>query len=336
MDDMLFPALKVAHPGYAGRFPPFCPCDEDCDLQALGLLSAPSRVDVVAYGEAHGARVWNFQFASGVACDCPENRTVTGRLFEIDQGAPWIVIVPGYATGAFLSSYGPFERAHGRAVLRRGLNVALIDLPFHMGRRRSDAFSGEPFFTPDLRRSVHALAQSTADTLALCHWLSAHGPVGLWGTSLGGCVAGLTGAVEGDLGALVLMEPLDNAGEVLACLPAAWELRDALSGAGLTPEGMARAFRSVAPSSYAPAVEFDRILFITPAYDRIIPAAMQDRLWRAWGEPERLVLSHGHVTAVGSAAAIDQAVTFLASRLHTQPTAAREEGEEGQNVEAVK
>lgn len=315
LDELLFPLLKVVNPGHRHRLAPYRPATEACDLRALRELPPPAQVEVRANGTAGGARAYGFRFESGVPCEDPENRMVTGRLLEVDERAPWVVIVPGYATGAFRSGYGPFERTHAQAVLRRGINAALIDLPYHVGRRRPGTFSGEPFFSADLNRTAQALMQAAADTQALVRWLSTRAPVGLWGTSLGGCVGGLTAVICDRLEAVVLMEPLDNAGDVLGHGRFARDVRQTLAEAGVSPQEITRSLASVAPSRYQPAVAKERLLFLIPAYDRIIPVSLQERFWRSWGEPKRVVLRHGHVTAVSNRGAAQAAVAFLANWL---------------------
>ncbi len=313
----MLPALKAISPGYRRRMPRYRPCDA-CEIDSLSGVRAPEQVDLVLRKPWRGCQVQEFRFQSPVDCCPPGDETVTGLLITTDPKAPWTLIVPGYSTGA-LPPYGYtfYQELQGRSLIDRSINVALIDLPFHLARRRPGHLSGEGFFSPDLAQTKLAVRQAAADAIAAVRWLEqVHGrPVGLWGTSLGGCISGLVTTQVDTLGAVVLMEPLDNPGDPLAVLPGSADIRAEVARAGISPEEIPRGLRDVAPSSYQPKVAKERILFVTPLWDRVVPTQLQEAFWQAWGRPERLVAEAGHIFLAKDMAMAARAADFIAARI---------------------
>jgi pimeloyl-ACP methyl ester carboxylesterase len=317
MDDAMLPLLKLLSPGYRRRLPSYREASA-CEIAPLGALAAPEAVSIMGETDWRGFRMYRYQFESPVQCQCDHNRSVSGRLIETESNAPWLVVVPGYSTGAIWPhNYSFFQDVQGLAALQRGLNVALIDLPFHLSRKPPGRLSGEGFFSPDLEETQQAFRQAAADTIALVRWLQERSgrPVGLWGTSLGGCVAGLAATQLADLSAVVLMEPLDNPGDVLASLAGTREIREELARSGLLPEQIPERLQSVAPSSYPSAVPPERLLFITPQWDRVVPTRFQEAFWTAWGKPDRILVPATHTTTAANRTVCAAAAEFLAGHM---------------------
>lgn len=313
LDDAMFPLLKVVYRGYRRRLAAYRPIGA-CDPGSLQSVAPAQAITLSERPAWRGYAVHEFSFPSQVTCGCEPNRTVTGRLLTADAGAPWTLVIPGFATGALPPyDYSLFQRLQGRLLLERAVNVALLDLPFHRGRKQPGCGSGEGFFTPDLQQTTEAFVQAAGDSIALLRWLQERSgaPAGVWGTSLGGGVAGLVGAHMPELGGLALMEPLDNPGDTLAVLPGSWEIRAALRQHGVEPSHLPELMRPLAPSTYPPALPKERILFATPLWDRVIPARFQEAFWQAWGRPERIVMEAGHVTMAPNRALNARIADFL-------------------------
>jgi pimeloyl-ACP methyl ester carboxylesterase len=320
LDDAILPLLKVLSPGYSSRLARFRPA-EPIEISSLGAIVAPQGVQLTETAPWRGYRVQTFQFTSPVACERQENRAAHGRLISGSPYAPWAVIVPGYATGALPPyGYSLFQTVQGRSLLERGLNVALLDLPYHLKRKPQGYLSGEGFFSPDLKETQSVVRQAAADLIGLVRWLEDRSgrPVALWGTSLGGCVAGLAATQLPELGALGLMEPLDNPGDVMAVLSSTREIREELARHGLPPTELPEALQAVAPSSYPPALPRERILFVTPQWDQIVPTRFQEAFWEAWGRPERIRAEGSHVTVASSRYYTRQVADFLEGWLYRQ------------------
>lgn len=290
-----------------------------CDLGRLGSIPAPAAVTTEPLPPWQGWTGAAFRFPSPLQGPDAECATVAGITLQAAPGAPWVVVVPGYATGVFPPhDFGFFKDLQARALLEAGLNVALVEPPLHMSRRRSGYPSGAGLFGPDLRRTQLAFCQGAGDIIAIVRWLRQGGrvPVAVWGTSMGGGMAALAATGLPELGALALLEPVDNPGEVMLATPGSRELLRRLAGPeGPDPEQLPEALRSVAPSQYQPALPRERILFVWPRRDRIVPPAFQEALWAAWGRPERWLLDDGHVTAVLNQEAARRVARWLAGHL---------------------
>lgn len=296
----MLPLLKWLSPGYHRRLPAFRPAGP-CELGTLRQVAAPREVSIRPERPWRGRRVESFAFPSPVGCPCESNGTVHGRLIITDSAGPWTLIVPGYATGATPPyDYTFFQSLQGHALLERSINVALIDLPFHLRRKQAGCISGQGFFSPDLEATQSAFRQAAADSIAVVRWLQERSGqrVALWGTSLGGCVAGLVATQLPDISALALMEPLDNPGHTLQVLDGSREIREVLLREGVDPDLLPELLCRVSPSAYQPALPRERMLFVTPLWDRVVPTRFQEAFWDAWGRPERIVREASHTTMV--------------------------------------
>ncbi|MDF2629166.1 MAG: PGAP1-like family protein [Symbiobacteriaceae bacterium] len=317
MDDYVFDLIKLVYRGYRDRIPAYRP-PGDCEPPPLEQIEPPAAVDLTPAPGWKGFDVQDLRFPSPLECGCDENRHTHGRLLTTAPGAPWALIVPGYSTGALPpGGYGIFQDTQALALLRRGINVALVTLPYHMQRRRPGCGSGEGFFSPDLADMVTTFRQAAADCIALFRWLQAQSdlPVGVWGTSLGGNVAGMMAAHVDEIAALVLMEPLDNPGDALRLHRGSREIRQALENAGVSPEVLTEALAAVAPSNYQPKVPLERIIFISPLWDGVIPYRFQNAFWEAWGRPERISTAAGHLTMPLDSSINARVADFMAARL---------------------
>jgi dienelactone hydrolase len=316
----MFPIFKLLAPGYGRRMARFRKPGE-LDLLALWTVGAPREVHLGPEAPWAGCRAEAVSFPSPFQTRCAENNRVWGRLLTRQRGAPWVVIVPGLGAGALRrSSYDVFQSIHGRTALSAGLNVALIDLPYHKQRRRPGCTSGEGFFSPDLDETAGVFRQAAADVIALIRYLQQErgAKVGLWGTSLGGAVAGLVSAFMPSLAASVLMEPLDNPGHPLLYLRSTQDIVAHVKAAGFSPEEIPQLLQGVAPSSYRPALDRERILFITTLWDRIVKQEHQEHFWKAWGCPPRVTWEGGHVTSAYNQRLVGEAVSFLTGKLLTE------------------
>jgi len=93
---------------------------------------------------------------------------------------------------------------------RRGLDVALVTLPFHGDRTPPDArFSGEYFAVPDVSRLAGAVRRAIYEIDRVTLWLRerTQAPVGLLGMSLGGYLTSLMAGLYGDLDFVIPIVP---------------------------------------------------------------------------------------------------------------------------------
>lgn len=147
-------------------------------------------------------------------------------------------------------------------------------------------------------------------------------PVGLFGISTGGILAGTLLGLEPELQAGVLVLA---GGDLPAILEHSSEGRirrwrrhrrkvQGLSAAELQGE-MREVLRSD-PARMGPYIDTRKVLMIDGRFDSVIPSAQQDILWEALGRPARLRYPLGHYTAVLAIWDIlPAAEEFLAARL---------------------
>lgn len=203
-------------------------------------------------------------------------------------------------------------RRWARALARRGIEVWMPRLPFHMERTPDGTWSGERFLSSDLVASIEALRQAVAETRALIAWLREQGApaVGIWGMSLGGWVAGLVATLEPDLGGVALWAPLASPSDVLWESRVARDLREGVLAGGLEPDDEVLRVERLAPGRSPLAVPRERLLLVGGIHDRIIHADSMARLARAWNADVHWT-PHGHISLMAAPRPARITVDFL-------------------------
>ena len=125
------------------------------------------------------------------------NRTAYARLYVGPRPRPVAIVIHGYMAGqwAIEERAWPIEWLH-----RRGLDVAVVVLPFHGVRARAEGGTS-PFPGPDPRFTNEGFRQAVADVRVLIALLRERGApsVGLMGMSLGGFTTTLMATLDDDL-----------------------------------------------------------------------------------------------------------------------------------------
>lgn len=234
------------------------------------------------------------------------NRRATARLFGVPgAGRPAVIVIHGYLGGqvVFEERFWPL-----RALLRRGLDVALAVLPGHGVRR--DSPRERPFFPgSDPRLTVEGFRQSIVDLRALMAILAARGAprVGVMGMSLGGYTAALLATLEPSLAFAIPVVPLASIADFA---------RDGNRLVGLADEQIAQhraleaAHAVVSPLARPPAIASDRIAIVAGEADRITPLAHADKLAAHLGA-HRLVFPGAHLVQAGRAPVLARALDLV-------------------------
>lgn len=185
---------------------------------------------------------------------------------------------------------------------RRGLDVALLTLPYHGVRTPGEArFSGEHFATPDVTRMSEAVREAIWEIRLLTRWLRQESgrPVGLLGLSLGGYLTALAAALQSDLDFAIPMVPPVCIGDL------AWgffeQTRHAREGgaAALSRDELRRSFRVHSPLAHPLRTPRERVLIVAGRGDRIVPPSHPAALWTHWGEPAIHWFSGSHLAPFG-------------------------------------
>jgi hypothetical protein len=198
------------------------------------------------------------------------------------------------------------------AWFQRGLDVALLTLPFHGARSGPGTrISGQRFADPNAARMHEAVRRAIYEIHAVRGWLrrETERPVGLLGLSLGGYLSALTAALVDDLDFVIPMVPPVCIGDL------AWRFfsrsRRAGDAAAYTHDELRATYRLHSPLSYPLRVPRQRVLIIAGRGDRIVPPEHPHALWRHWGEPAIHWFSGSHLAPFGRAGIVAAGTAHL-------------------------
>jgi pimeloyl-ACP methyl ester carboxylesterase len=270
--------------------------DYFCDF-----VSAPSDLTFVDKNE--------FRFRSPIVTPWPNNNLVLGRFFRAGhewQQRPSLVLLHGWnGERACRWLFPPLAWRLNRV----GINVAMLELPYHGRRRPSEAGAPRNFISHDLLHTVEAARQALADTRALVAWLRSQGStcVGLWGVSLGAWLAGLIACQDPHVRFAVLLTPVARMDRVVQELAFCEPLRRSLGNSVLQLDSLNLA-------SHAPRAGRDHILIVESQHDLFAPVETVEELWRAWGQPEMWRLRHGHISVLMSLPTVERMARWIAAK----------------------
>lgn len=142
----------------------------------------------------------------------------------------------------------------------------------------------------------------------------------LLGLSMGGMVSTVVAAQEPGLdGVTICLSGADLASLILGSSEGRvrrWcDWRQAVDGCGRDClRWELDQFLQYEPFRYAPAIATDKVLFVSAAFDSVVPRRNQDLLWEALGRPQRIDLPLGHYSA---ALALDLVLGAAAEHFRT-------------------
>jgi hypothetical protein len=259
----------------------------------------------------------DFTFASPCENGPPRNRLVHGRLFFAGsslKGRPTVVLMHGWNDEP---GYLWRQPSLARRLAATGLNVAMLELPYHLHRRPSAPPELRDFISGDVAAMVAATHQALADHRALFGWLGEQGTnrIAVWGYSLGAWLAGLLACHDPRVDTAVLSTPMSDVAATMAQLPFCRPLRRSLAR---EPVDLSR----LNLASHRPLMPLERVLLLVGEHDLFIPRPSLDELWEVWGRPERRVVAQGHMSILASRRVVRETGDWLWSRL-IRPTAER-------------
>ncbi len=280
------------------------PNDEYGDVTAVEELLRRPDLFKTAVGPANDLTFQSghaFQFTSPVDSPWPENRIVHGKFYRAGrnwQNRPSVILLHGW-----------------NGELRRGINAAMFELPYHAQRKPQAPGAIRNFISHDLVRMVEATRQALADASALSGWLQKQGSprIGVWGISLGAWLAGLLACHESRLAAALLMTPVNRMDRAIRELEFCEPIRRSLDAAPvpLPQESLER----LNLLYHEPLIPPEKILLVESRYDLFAPPETVEELWRAWGQPQIWRVRHGHISILMSLPIMERAVRWLAAAL---------------------
>jgi hypothetical protein len=198
----------------------------------------------------------------------------------------------------------------------RGLDVALLTLPFHGPRTPATArFSGDRFACADVGALNAAADRALCEIRLVLRWLrrETEVPVGVLGLSLGGYLAATLAGLEPNLDFVISIVPPACFGDLAWRFFAASRSARAAARAALTYEELRAAFRSHSPLRYPIRIPRERALIVAGRGDRIVPPAHPYALWRHWGEPSIHWFAGSHLAPFGRRGIVEAVAAHLES-----------------------
>jgi dienelactone hydrolase len=221
------------------------------------------------------------------------NRTARARLFLARKPRPVVIGIHGYLGG----QYGFEERAFPvRWMVRRGFDVALVVLPFHAQRARTDRAVAPAFPGADPRYTIEGSRQAVHDVRGLMGYLLGRGApsVGLMGMSLGAYMTSLLATIDARLSFAVPIIPLASFADFAREQGRLGEGREVDSQYCAYDE----ALRVVSPLARPSLLPRERVLVLAAAHDQITPKTHAERLSAHFGA-RLVVFPGGHLLQFG-------------------------------------
>jgi len=268
--------------------------------EALQFLKGPDFIPK----ESQSARVefsdpLHFRFPSPRPGAFAENNVVYGRLYQCRgrwQERPAIILLHGgnlMRGGNDSIGYRFRQPLTARRCNRAGFNAATLELPYHYQR-----YPLQPgaLNNLDYLRLAKAAAQAVDEIRALTGWLLGAGcpGVALWGTSMGGRLAGLTVGHDARLAALVMAAPGVRSNRLFAERIIWRRVREAVQRLRFADEALD--MTSLNLTKVQPAIPKEDILLIEAIHDLFTPKEPIEELWQAWGHPDIWRLPDGHIS----------------------------------------
>jgi hypothetical protein len=260
----------------------------------------------------HGAEEPNARWIASRIPAAGRGRSET----EVPGNAPAVILLHGWL--AVRMHVGHYLRL-AWWLARRGVEVWMPRLPFHLERTPAGTFSGNLCLSADLEGNAEALRQAVSETRALAAWLRERGApaVGLWGTSLGGWVAGLAATTEPGWDAVALWAPVASAPQVLWGANLVREIRRTVRRSGIRPADEGRWSLNLSPVERRLMVERDRVFLVAGIYDNVVFPRSIAELARAW-RVGVYWLPHGHISLMASFANTRSTIDCLDRLLHNK------------------
>jgi dienelactone hydrolase len=259
-----------------------------------------------------------FHFPTPRPCGFAENNVVYGRLYRCGerwQKRPAVILLHGgniMRGGNDFIGYRFRQPLTARCCNQAGFNAATVELPYHFQRypRQRGALNNL-----DYVRYAAASAQAVAEIRALTGWLLGEGcpAVALWGTSMGGRLAGLTVCHDARLAAVVMAVPGVHSNRSFARQIIWRRVREIVQRLCVEDAKLDRTSLNLA--MILPAIPKENILLIEAIHDLFTPKEPIEELWEAWGRPDIWRLAHGHISKSLAPGLTGRVLRWLAPRL---------------------
>ena len=251
-----------------------------------------------------------FGFPSAVATPWPENNVVYGKLYRAGRDwrdRPSVLLVHGWNGELGYWYQFPFL---ARVLTGGGINVAMIELPYHARRRPRQLGAINNFISHDLVRMLEATQQALSDLRAVLAWLEGQGSpmLGMWGISLGAWLTGLVAAMDARVQLAVLMSPVVSLDHAIRDLPFCAPIRESLGGRKFD-------LQKLNLVTHKPLCAPAGVLILESVQDLFAPVETVEQVWEAWGKPDIWRLAHGHISVLASVPAMWRTVSWIKEKI---------------------
>lgn len=238
-------------------------------------------------------------FTSAIETPHPRNNTVHARLFP--ERSPRgrrraVLVMPQWNAG---------EDGHVglcRLLNRYGMTALRLSMPYHDARMPPELTRADYIVSANVGRTVQVCRQAVLDARRAIAWLRAEGydSIGILGTSLGSCLAGLTAAHEPEIRAAALNHISPYFADVVWEGLSTQHVRETLEG-NVTLKQLRKMWLPISPLPFIDRIRDRRLLLVYARYDLTFPVdlsrALVDEFKRRGIEHELTVLPCGHYSS---------------------------------------
>ena len=166
-------------------------------------------------------------FESAVRTEDSANDIASALILESSRRPDAMLLIPHWN-----APQAPYFKLAAK-MHRLGYAVAVLTLPYHHQRRRTESAIADYFVSANLGRTIRAVRQAVADAIGIVDWLESRGysRIHVIGASLGSCVAGLVGAIDTRVRSTVLLLTAGRFADVVWTGRATQHIASALRGA---------------------------------------------------------------------------------------------------------
>jgi hypothetical protein len=239
-------------------------------------------------------------FASSRHTPHPENNTVYARYFpgQVRRGRPRRAVV-------LLPQWNSDRSGHvglARLIARTGVSALRLSLPYHDERMPPELSRADYIVSSNVARTLEVCRQAVHDTRRAVWWLRDCGyeRIGILGTSLGSCLAMLTGAHEPLIRTLALNHISPYFADVVWRGLSTRHVREGLDG-HIRLDVLRRLWMPISPFFFLDRIRDRRTLLVYAKYDLTFPVDLSRVLideFRRRAIPHRTVaLPCGHYSS---------------------------------------
>ncbi len=225
----------------------------------------------------------------------PENDIVPFKWFQDDgrRNRAILLFAPGWGR-----SDQDFEEGWSARLMRMGLDVGLLTVPYHQARAPQGTNSGEYWISSNLYWTIDNFRLFTSEIRLLVQYMRGHYDyVGLLGMSSGGFQTALAANCE----EVDFFYPVITGG-ILGGIT--WHgrltqvIRRELEGRGVTEADLTRAWSITDEVVLGRNCRAKYIKQYISLFDEVVPTRYQVAMWEALGKPDRMDIPSAHYSVI--------------------------------------